>query len=342
MVQRNKGVISELLVLREGLRYYDYYDKTLFVKEVFDEMSRYRCYTHFIRTPNSEGIVSIEDIKFYYLVFKLKNLFHVLYSDIFEEKRPYATGLVLSCIQVLSKYIYFSNSEETNYDGSKDDLIKEEMFLLPDGLFHVSKRDFIENCTFNCPARSDGDDLDDLFDNHHPYRLPLILKEVDDWNTWSFKKMESFVLDKSYQLRDLGFRYFYSQCIRYHQKMMYGMIGCLSFSYFLHKTFSTGGGYIHPLQPFRLIQRPFLTVREQVLIVLMNNSSNSLYYLYRNFFEFDMTLGDFYKKHVHEVLRSVRYEAIALDDTLTEGEVYLVPSQYPEISCEQFIQNLLG
>ena len=71
MVQRNKGVISELLVLREGLRYYDYYDKTLFVKEVFDEMSRYRCYTHFIRTPNSEGIVSIEDIKFYYLVFVL-------------------------------------------------------------------------------------------------------------------------------------------------------------------------------------------------------------------------------------------------------------------------------
>jgi len=74
----------------------------------------------------------------------------------------------------------------------------------------------------------------------------------------------------------------------------------------------------------------------------MNNSSNSLYYLYRNFFEFDMTLGDFYKNHVHEVLRSVRYEAIALDDTLTEGEVYLVPSQYPEISCAQFIQNLLG
>lgn len=336
----SKNSITEFLVLKEGLNYCGTFNQTLFIHQNFQEIPLKRCFAQFNRQMFSRGHISIDDLKYMYLVIQLRSLIRVFFQDLYKDNRFFATHLIMDCLRVLVPLIVFKDEVWEDFDDEMEGEFTEEFFLIPGGLFEVSVKDFIENWVFDCPATSDCD-REDFHIDFMRDKLPTILKEVKPDNLRTVESLNQFLIDLSFPIRDAAFDYYYRHLLKHHSKVVYGLIGGIPFTHFLQGAISKAEGYIHPLQPFRLIQRPFLKVREQVLIVMLRVSSKSLYFLYRNFFEYDTSLGIFYSDYVLKVLCVFQYEVIALDDSLSEDENFIVPDSYPEISTEAFLKALI-
>ena len=337
MIFSIRDKISEILIMKVGLTYCGRFDRTKFTESSFDKLKKVKCYTYFEpKTNQRKGFIDEKQLKYIHLIYNLKDVIFFLYRDIYFTKYKgiitYHLGL---CLKQLTNYIHLLEPDE------RLPSVSDEEIMLPKGLIKVEITDFIENTVhgltptrrspFECKSK---DVIGD--------RPPSILAEVDCGIDLSQGLLEGILNEKIYRLRDEGFANFYLHSLNETQKRMYSVIGCLPFYEYVTKTLKEFDGYCHPLQPHRVINRPNLTTREQILLVLMRNTSGLLYFTYVALFKWDTSHLDFYVNSVYPVLRSFQMEAIEFDEGLTDHEAMVVPSIIKEMSCEQFIERILN
>jgi len=335
MVLSVREPISEIIILKVGLTFCGEFDRTTFVESAFDKMRKVNCFTYFELEPKpTKGFIHEDQLKYVHLIYHLKDVLLFMYRDI--HPKHHYTFQLGRCLRQLINYIHLTEPGEENPSRS------DEQIMIPKGLKKVFITDFIENTIYGLKATTPRSPFEINRNPSVSAQPPSILSEVEYPKRLSKGRLENILVEKAYRLREEGFSNFYQFSLKMTIERMYSLIGCLSFEDYVTKSLQEFDGYFHPLQPHIIINRPLLTMREQILLVLVRNTLDVLLYSYLGLFKWDTSPKEFYVNSVYPLLRSLQFDFIQFDDMLIQDEVLVVPSNFKEMSCEQFFEKIMN
>jgi len=335
MTRKLQETIIELMIFQEGKKYCKNYNRTLFINEVLDHLKKINGYTIF-ETVNqkSNGTIEVEEIKFHFLVLKIKNLISILYEDVHTESKLFLTDLIVRCLKVLKEDILLH--ERIDQINS----IKIEFVMLPSRHIQLSNVQFIENTINNTKSKRKSPFDYNFLKNNHPIQLPNVLNFLRNKSQYSSKTIEQIIDNKICKYRNHGSTEILNHCFFQSKKKIYSLVGCISFHEFLHLNLMELGGYFHPLQPKMKISKPFLNPREQITLLLLILNSGVISKIYNTLFISDTSPSEFYERIIYPTIRKIPFEIIEFNDEYSSNEIYMVPSEIPEITNDEFIQKI--
>ena len=184
------------------------------------------------------------------------------------------------------------------------------------------------------------DYINNFLKNNHPIQLPNVLNFLRNKSQYSSKTIEQIIDNKICKYRNHGSTEILNHCFFQSKKKIYSLVGCISFHEFLHLNLIELGGYFHPFQPKMKISKPFLTPREQITLLLLILNSGVISKIYNTLFISDTSPNEYYQRIIYPTIRKIPFEIIEFNDEYSSNEIYMVPSEIPEITNDEFIQKI--